>query len=244
MGQQHVQEVEGRPAADAAGAEPRDKPFHAAAAIVPPALAPGVLERRRLQRREVGPGLRYRWERPGQIIRQHRLEPDDAEITQHRAEPRQDAGTLDRAKHRRAEAGERLDHLQAVARPEQREEIIGVVVHRRQPAALRVAPGQDGGQRETGGGADRARVAEPGRLVRQRREVGISGPVDGAVAVEERGERQLIEDHHNNRRRRLERDPLYRAAVRVGRRQQRRDRRVEQEDRGHDQRRGREERSE
>ena len=70
VGQQHVQEVERRlPAA----AEPLDEPVHEPAAVVSPLFAPVVLKRRLLHRREVGPRLRHRRERPGQIVRQDHL---------------------------------------------------------------------------------------------------------------------------------------------------------------------------
>ena len=184
---------------------------------------------------EVPPPLRHGRERRGQIFRQHDGQVHDREVTQDAGEPasRPRAGRL--AQRLRAQLGQRLLDMQAVPAAEQSEQVRRVIGRHRQAAGFRVGAGQDGRQGEARVPADGARVAEPGGAIGQRRKIGVQRAVNPAGTVEEGGERELIEDDDHHRWGGDEGDTVERPLP-IGRRQEARNGRMEQEHRRHDHR--------
>ncbi len=104
-----------------------------------------------------------------------------------------------------------------------------------QLAPLRVLRAQHRGHRDDRRRRVRRRVAEPGRAAREPREVGEAALVDHALLVEQRDDRELVEEDEHDRRVRLDGREAH---VHVGREDEPRHGRVEEEEPEEDERRG------
>ena len=197
MRQQRVQEVERR---SRAGVDPGDEAVHDLAPVVDARRPPAVPERLAgLVGREVLPVLIDRRQRRGQIVRQHDGQVHHRQVPQHGREPGAERGAVGRAERLRTQVRQRLLHVHSVPAAQQREEVRRMV-GRHGEAILRRAHarehGRHGVRRQT---RHRGRVAEPGCLVGQRREVGERRAIDVAVAVQQRRKLELVEDDEDDR---------------------------------------------
>ena len=143
---------------------------------------------------------------------------------------------------RRAELADGLVHLQVVVAAEQREHVVGVLGVAGRLGLGRVVAGEHRRHGPGGVAGHAGGVAVPGRLVGQLGEVRVDAPVDLALGVEQGAERELVEQDHHQRRLPAGGRGHRRLAARVlglHRQHQRGGRRHQQEDKGEDQRRGR-----
>ena len=192
----------------AGGSQPVDERVRRRAPAAGPQAVPAQVQalQEGIGRGEVSPVPRHRRQRPGGGLGQHMVQKDDGEVAQHRDEPGDHARACPAAQPRRAELGQRLVDVQAVAGAEQSEEVRRVVGRHRQLPGRRVVAGDDRGQGDGRRFGDRAGVAEPGCVVAQGGEVRVQRAVDFTRPVQQRSQRELVEYHHDDRRRRLEGD--------------------------------------
>jgi hypothetical protein len=88
--------------------------------------------------------------------------------------------------------------VELVVPAEQGKEVVGLGRGDRERPAPRVAAGEYRRDRAAGEVGDRRGIAIPGRVPCQRGEVGIAPGVDAATLVEQRDERELVEDQHHD----------------------------------------------
>jgi hypothetical protein len=135
-----------------------------------------------------------------EVPRREQAQRDDAEIVGERPHAiLRAAAVAGPADALRAERGGGLLHVQVVAAPQQREQVARVVRSDRQRPAVRLGSREHGRDGALGGVVDPRGVRVPRRPARERGEARIAPCVDAAVGPDERGARQLVEDHHHHR---------------------------------------------
>jgi hypothetical protein len=87
-----------------------------------------------------------------------------------------------------------------VAAAEEREEVVGMLREDREASVLGVEAGEDRGDGVDRPGVHGGGVPKPGGVAGKRGEARAAGGVDRAALVEERGRRDLVEDHDDYRR--------------------------------------------
>ena len=123
---------------------------------------------------------------------------------------------------RRAEARHLLERANRVALPEQSEQVVGVILQRRQLSLSRELPRQDRRDGVGRGVVHGGRPRIPGAVACEPREARIPDRVEGTVGPRQRAHRELVEHHEYDRnpcrRRRRRRPPRRRRRAAPSRR--------------------------